>query len=443
MKKIFACLLLAAVSWGCKGGDSGEGEKPTTTEDKGGEAQPAESVTIKISCGAVGKELDLCKRASGQWAEKTGNKVEVVTTPPDTNARLALYQQLLGAKASDIDVFQIDVIWPGILGNHFIDLKEHSGGAEKEHFQAIVDNNTVDGKLVAMPWFTDAGLLYYRKDLLEKHGVQPPTTWAEMTEGAKKIQKAERAAGNEQFWGFVWQGKAYEGLTCNALEWVASHGGGTIVDESGKVTINNPGAIEAIEMAASWVGTITPQGVLNYAEEEARGVFQQGNAAFMRNWPYAWSLAQGDDSPVKDKVGAMALPKGGADGKPAATLGGWQLSVSKYSKHQEAAADLVMHLASSEVQKLRAVEGSYNPTIPKLYENAEVLAANPFFGELYETFTSAVPRPSTATGAKYNQVSNEFWNAVHEVLSKKTSAADSVKALEEKLNGLSRGGTAW
>lgn len=440
MKKIFACLLFAAVSWGCKGNATDEGSKPTT---QGEEAQPAQGTTIKVSCGAVGKELELCKKGSEQWAAKTGNKVEVVTTPPDTNARLALYQQLLGAGASDIDVFQIDVVWPGILGNHFIDLTPYAKGAEKNHFQAIVDNNMVGGKLVAMPWFTDAGLLYYRKDLLEKHGVQPPTTWAEMTEAAKKIQDAERAGGNEQFWGYVWQGKAYEGLTCDAIEWVSSHGGGTIVDESGKVTINNPDAIKAIEMAAGWVGTITPQGVLNYTEEEARGVFQQGNAAFMRNWPYAWALAQGDDSPVKDKVGVMALPKGGEAGKPAAALGGWQLAVSKYSKNQEAAADLVMHLVSAEVQKLRAIEGSYNPTLPSLYEDQEVLAASPFFGELKQTFISAVPRPSTVTGSKYNQVSNEFWNAVHEVLSKKTSAADSMKALEEKLNGLSRGGTAW
>ncbi len=122
----------------------------------------------------------------------------------------------------------------------------------------------VDGKLVAMPWFADAGLLYYRKDLLEKYNRPAPQTWADLTATAQTIQEGERKAGRAEFWGFVWQGRAYEGLTTNALEWVASHGGGTIVDGKGEVTINNPKAMEALKVAAAWVGKITPPGVLNY-----------------------------------------------------------------------------------------------------------------------------------------------------------------------------------
>jgi trehalose/maltose transport system substrate-binding protein len=166
----------------------------------------------------------------------------------------------------------------------------------------------------------------------------------------------------------VFQGKAYEGLSCNALEWVYSHGGGTVVDAKGEITINNPGAVKALDTAASWIGSIAPNGVLNYGEEEARGVFQNGNALFMRNWPYAWALSQAADSPIKDKVGVMPLPKGGAGGRNAATLGGWQLSVSKYSKSPAAAADLVMFMTSEAVEKERAIKGSYNPTRPALYK---------------------------------------------------------------------------
>ena len=400
----------------------------------------AHAAKISISCGAVGKELEFCKSASEAWAKKTGNEVNIVSTPDSTTERLALYQQLLAAGASDIDVFQIDVIWPGILANHFIDLKPAAGKAADEHFQAIVKNNTVGGKLVGMPWFTDAGVLYYRKDLLEKYGAKPPTTWEELTATAKKVMDGERKAGNDKMWGYVWQGRAYEGLTCDALEWVASYNGGTIVDPSGKVTINNPNAATALKTAAGWVNTITPKGVLNYGEEEARGVFQSGNAVFMRNWPYAWNLAQGNDSVIKDKVGVIALPKGGAGGRNAATLGGWQLAVSKYSKNQKEAADLVMYLTSAPEQKRRAIEGSYNPTIGSLYKDKEVLAAVPFFGSLYETFVSAVPRPSTPTGSKYNQVSSEFWNSVSAVLSGQAEPAAALKTLEEKLNRMSRGG---
>jgi len=393
---------------------------------------------ISISCGAVGLELQLCKSGAEAWAKKTGNTVKVVSTPNDTNERLALYQQLLSASSADIDVFQIDVIWPGILGSNFIDLAPYSKGVEKDHFPAIVANNTVDGKLVAMPWFTDAGILYYRTDLLEKNGVKPPSTWQELSDAAAKIQDAERKGGNDKFWGFVFQGKAYEGLTCDALEWVDSYGGGAIVDEQGAITINNAKAAEALTEAATWIGKIAPGGVLNYGEEEARGVFQSGNAAFMRNWPYAWAAGNGADSPVKGKIGVMALPKGGADGKNTGTLGGWQLAVSKFSKNQDAAADLVMYLTSKDEEKRRAIEGSYLPTIPGLYQDPEILEASPFFGNLLPTFMNAVARPSRVTGTSYNKVSNAFWNAAHDVLAGKAEAKSSLASLEGELKKIKR-----
>lgn len=394
----------------------------------------SQAATLKISCGAVGQELELCKQAVAQWSKKTGNEVQVVATPNDSNERLALYQQILGSGSDKIDVFQIDVVWPGILASHLADLKPLAAGTEKQHFAGIVSNNTVAGRLVAMPWFTDAGLLYYRKDLLAKYRLPVPDTWEALAAAARKIQDAERAAGNDKMWGYVWQGRAYEGLSCDALEWVVSYKGGTILDAAtGKPTINNPQAVKALTTAAGWVGTITPKAVLNYGEEEARGVFQAGNAVFMRNWPYAWSLTQKTDSAVKDKVGVVALPKGGADGRRAATLGGWQLAVSRYTKNQKLAADLVLYLTSSEVQKQRALNGSYNPTISALYRDPDILKANPFFGELYNTFTSAVGRPSSVSRNRYNQVSNQFWNATHDVLAGKSDAASALARLDATL----------
>jgi trehalose/maltose transport system substrate-binding protein len=406
-----------------------------------GGALGAQAATISISCGAVGLELQLCQEGAQAWAEQTGNQVKVISTPNSATERLALYQQILAANSADIDVFQIDVIWPGILASHFIDLSEHIPEDQvSQHFPAIVENNTVDGALVAMPWFTDAGILYYRQDLLEKYGKQPPTTWQELTETAKEIQDGERAEGNDKMLGFVFQARAYEGLTCDALEWIASYGGGTIVAEDGSITVNNEQAAQALDLAATWIGTIAPEGVLNYTEEEARGVFQSGNAVFMRNWPYAWALGNADDSAVKGKIAVATLPKGGADGKHTAALGGWQLAVSKYSENAEVAADLVAYLTSADEQKRRAIEGSYNPTIAALYEDQEVLEAVPFFGELYDTFVNAVARPSKVTGIKYNQVSSEFFNAAHDVLSGKASGADRLAELESSLDHLSRGG---
>ena len=398
------------------------------------------AASLKISCSGLGQELELCKGAAEAWAKKTGNEVQVVSTPSDSSERLALYQQVLSARSDKIDVFQIDVVWPGLLATHLLDLKPHSKGVEKEHFAGMIANNTVGGQLVAMPWFTNAGLLFYRKDLLEKHGQKVPATWADLAATAKKIQDAERAGGNDKMWGYVWQGRAYEGLTCDALEWVASFGGGSIVEPDGKISINNPKAAEALQNAATWVGTISPTAVLNYGEEEARGVFQAGNAVFMRNWPYAWALGQGADSPIKGKIGVAVLPKGGASGRNAATLGGELLAVSKYSKNAAQAADLVMYMTGAAVQKERALKASYNPSLAALYKDPEILKANPFMGELLDTFSNAVPRPATITASKYNQVSNEFWNATHEVLSGKAKAPDSLAKLDGTLKRLNRGG---
>jgi trehalose/maltose transport system substrate-binding protein len=396
--------------------------------------------TLHIACGSLGMERDLCAQGAQAWAKKTGHTVEFTSMSTDVSQELATLQQLMAAGSADLDVARVDIIWPGLVANHFIDLKPHiPEEVLKQHFPSIVQNNLVNGKLVAMPWYTDAGLLYYRKDLLEKHGQQPPTTWQELAEAAKKVVAAEKKAGNTKLVGYVFQGKAYEGLTCNALEWVDSFGGGTIVDPRGQVTLNNPKAVEAIDFFASLVGNVVPKGALSYDEEGARGAFQSGNAVFMRNWPYAWALANSKDSPIKDKVGVMALPKGGAAGKSTGTLGGWQLGVPKSSKNQALAVDLVKYLTSREEQKRRALVGSFNPTITSLYEDEELLKANPFFRSLYSTFTNAVPRP-TITGSKYNQVSTEFRNSVHATLSGKGKAAANLAKADAKLKGLAKDG---
>ncbi len=147
-------------------------------------APPARAgVSLALSCGAVGIEARLCREGAEAWARETGNHVELISTPAGSTERLALYQQLLAARSGDIDVLQIDVVWPGILAQHLLDLSgslEDAGRAA--HFPAIIENNTVDGRLVAMPWFTDAGVLYSRRDLLEKYGLPLPETWQELTD---------------------------------------------------------------------------------------------------------------------------------------------------------------------------------------------------------------------------------------------------------------------
>jgi len=396
---------------------------------------------ITFVSGAVGNAVENFKEIVKPWEEATGNTVTMVPMPASTTDQFGQYRLWLAAGTSDIDVYQTDVIWAPQLAEHFVDMTEDAADLIPQHFPSIIESQTVNGKLVALPVFTDAPALYYRKDLLEKHNMSVPTTWEELTETAQAIQDAERAEGNADIWGFVWQGNAYEGLTCDALEWVKSFGGGQIVEPDGTISINNENAIAALELASTWPGTISPEGVLAYQEEEARGVWQTGNAVFMRNWPYAYGLGNGDDSAVAGKFDVTTLPTGGGHDTSAATLGGWNVAVSKYSENQEAAKSLALYLAGPEAQKTRSLIASNLPTIVSLYDDPDIAAEVPIIPRWKDVFLQAVPRPSAPTKSAYNEVSSLFWSAVHDTLSGNGSAAENLEILEADLEDLK--GDGW
>jgi len=397
----------------------------------------AEEVTV-VS-GAVGNAVANFDALVAPWEAATGNDAVLVPMPASTTDQFGQYRLWLAAQNGDIDLYQTDVIWAPQLAEHFVDLTQAAtdAGLIDSNFPSIIESQTVDGKLVALPLFTDAPALYYRTDLLEKYGASVPTTWEELTATAQMIQDGERAAGNAEMWGFVWQGNAYEGLTCDALEWIKSYGGGQIVEADGSISVDNENAAAALTMAAGWVGTISPEGVLAYQEEESRGVWQTGNAVFMRNWPYAYLLGNGDDSAVKGLFDVAPLPAGpGEGGTSAATLGGWNIAVSKYGDNQDAAISLALYMASAEAQKQRAINEGNLPTIVSLYEDADVLAANPYMARWQEVFLNAVPRPSAPVGSDYNEVSTLFFTAVHSVISGEEEAATALADLQADLEDL-------
>ncbi|KKA14667.1 ABC transporter substrate-binding protein [Sinorhizobium meliloti] len=401
----------------------------------------AAAAELSMAANSTGKNLSFLRDQIARFEKETGHKVNLVTMPASSSEQFSQYRLWLAAGNKDVDVYQTDVIWAPQLAEQFVDLTEATKDVVGEHFPSIIQSQTVNGKLVALPFYTDAPALYYRKDLLDKYGKTPPKTWDELAATAKEIQAKERAAGSADIWGFVFQGNAYEGLTCNALEWIKSSGGGQIIEPDGTISVNNEKAAAAVEKVKEWIGTIAPKGVLAYQEEESRGVWQTGNAVFMRNWPYAYALGNGDDSAVKGKFEVAPLPAATDGDQPSSTLGGWNLAVSKYSDEQEAAIAFVKFLGSAETQKVRAIELSNLPTIAALYDDPDVAAAQPFMPRWKPIFQSAVPRPSAVAKVKYNEVSSKFWSAVHNTLSGNGTAAENLELLEVELTELK--GDAW
>ena len=395
---------------------------------------------LNIVHGAVGRDQDVLRANLDRFEAETGHTVNIVSMPERTTDQFAQYKLWLAAQSADIDVYRLDVIWAPQLADHFIDLTEATADIIDQFVPAAVESQTVDGKLVALPMFLGAPALYYRADLLEKHGKPVPGTWEELTATAKEIMEAERAAGNSELWGYVYQGAAYEGLTCNAMEWIASYGGGQVVEPDGAISVNNEAAVEALTLAATWVGDIAPEGVLNYAEEDARGVFQSGNAVFMRNWNYAYALVTGEDSPIKDDVDVTTLPAG-ASGQGASILGGSHLGVARYSEHQDPAIELVRFLNDTESQRKRAIEASRPPTLSALYQDEEIGARQPFIPLWKPVIDNAIVRPSAPTKADYNEVSSEIWTAAHDVMSGEMEAGAAVARLNARLSRLK--GAGW
>lgn len=402
----------------------------------------ANAVELTVTTGDGGLYPQVLREQLDRFEAATGHKVTVVPAPISGSEAFAQFRLWLAAGNPDIDVYFLSDEWVPQLAEHFIDLAPAARGVIGEHFASIIEGQTIDGKLLGMPLFADAPALFYRKDLLEKYGKPVPATWAELEATATQVMEAERAAGNPDMWGLVFQGNSYEGLTCDALEWVASNAGGRIIEPDGAISINNPNAVAAIERAAGWIGSISPEGVLGYKEEESRGVWQLGDAVFMRNWPYAYALGNSADSAIRNAFDVAPLPRGDAEGaRSAATLASRSIAVSKYSRNQEAATQLALFLANAEQQKENAIRVAYLPTIQALYDDADVAAAQPIVPRWKEIFLNAVWRPAVVAGAKYNEVSSQFWSAVHNTLSGSGSAAENLELLEAALTELK--GEGW
>jgi trehalose/maltose transport system substrate-binding protein len=344
-----------------------------------------------------------------------------------------MYRQIFRAHSPDPDLCEIDIIWPGIIGDNLVDLAPYLGDNVKAFAPELLRNYKVHGRLVAVPTFVDIGVLYYRTDLLRKYGFHnAPESWDDLEHMATVIQTGERRAGNRDFWGYVWEGRAHEALTCNALEWQASEGAGNILEPDGTIHVCNPQVVRALRRAQSWVGTISPRGVLAYTEDDSLNVWQAGNAAFMRNWTDVYGDVEAPRSPTRDRFGVAAMPRGTAG--HSGTLGDIAIGVSKYSPHRALAIEAIKQLTSEAIQRKRAVETGSIPTRTSLRERPEIMAETPLHGAAAsKVMAGVVARPSLVAGESYDAVSRAYFNAVHAVLTRQLTAEVAMAQLETEL----------
>jgi multiple sugar transport system substrate-binding protein len=340
-----------------------------------------------------------------QFEADTGIRVRRETLPSGSDEQHLFYAINLQARSAEFDLFALDVVWVAEFtrAGWLRDLSHLMSASEREDlFPGALQGVTWGGRVYALPWFIDAGLLYYRKDLLEQHGLEPPRTWEALTHAARVI-----TATQPDLYGFVWQGKQYEGLVCNALEYIWSFGGEVpVAGAAGSASAQGLSYMRALVTEG-----ITPDVVTTLTEEPSRVIFGRGRAVFLRNWPYAWNLFEREDSAVRGKVGVSALPY--APGQASAsTLGGWELGVNRYSRRPQAAERLAVFLASPAAQRSLALAYGYSPPRRSLYSDPELATAQPFLVSLREVFETARPRPVSPNYVALSQEMQAQFSAV-------------------------------
>ena len=360
-------------------------------------AQPVAQIHLKAYIGGQ-QRPDIMRDLFAQYmAANPGVKVSLEVGGATSDLHQKYLNMVLSAKDTTLDVFLIDIIRPAqFAAAGWAEPLDAYLGNDREAFMsrylpAYRDANTVNNQVIALPALADSLFLYYRKDLLAKYQEPPPTTWPELARVAKKILQGEN---DPNLQGLSFQGKAVEGAVCTFLLPYWSLGGEIIRD--GKTSFERGKAEAGLNM---W-RTMVSEGVAkkNSAEvgtDDTRKEFQAGKVIFGVIWGYAWNHFQGGaDTRVKDKVGVTTLPAM-PGGKPVSCMGGWNWSVSAYSKHKAASVALVRWLSSPEVSKQLALKGSFHPVFPSVYKDPEVLKAIPWFADALPVVETARARPVT------------------------------------------------
>ena len=350
----------------------------------------------------------------------------------NTDDLLARYTNTLRARSGSVDIMSIDIVFPAqfAASQWTVPITESQWPSSERtnYLPGPVQGCTYQGKLWAAPLRTDLGVMYYRKDLVST----PPATWDDL------VSTAKSASPSKIKYGYVWQGAQYEGLVCDFAEVLYGYNG-TILDPNDptKVTVNSPEAQQALTQMVSWVGTISPQAVTTYQEEPSRTVWQNGDSAFMRNWPYAYAL--GND-PTKSKVAGKfdisSLPSSGNGTVGHSAIGGWNLAINAFSKNPDASWEFIKFMLQPEAQKKLAINASLTGTLESIYTDSDVLAKQPLFQKLGPILKNALPRP---VSPKYSDVSDTIQRNIYQALKKQVSVSAALSSLAQDLQSVVKG----
>jgi multiple sugar transport system substrate-binding protein len=386
-----------------------------------------------------GEDSEVLRDQIRRFNERNRGAIEVALrlAPADTGQYFEQLRIQFQAHEADVDVISGDVIWPAQFAANgwILDLSGlFTPDLREPYLPATVDSNTYEGRVYGVPWFTDAGMLYYRKDLLEGSGFsEPPTTWDELEE---MVEKVRRDAGTR--YGYVFQGAEYEGGVVNGLEFIWN-AGGNVLDpgDPDEVIVGAPEAVEGLATARGMVAEgVAPGAVPSYKEYESYTVFLGGDAVFMRNWPtvYARAADPALSKVEQERIGVAPLPVARAGSPSHSGLGGWNLMINAFSEEKARAAwAFIRYLSAPEQQKERALKGGYLPTLEDCYEDGEILSEVPVIALGKEAIRSVRSRPVTPF---YQSMSLAMAERFHSSLAGTIAPQRAAALLEEDLEGI-------
>lgn len=368
-------------------------------------------------------------------AKHPGIRINLIEGPNATNLLEDLYTSAFILGESPYDLIYMDIIWTPkfAAAGWLLPLDNRISKQELEAFLSKdIQAGRYQGKLYRLPIRSDVGMLYYREDLLKEAGFKPPETFQDLMQISQALQKKD-----EVNWGYVWQGRQYEGLVAMFVEVLEGYGGFWINPDTLEVGLDQPQTIQAVEFLRSTVREgVSPPGVTTYIEEDTRRIFHSGQAAFLRSWPYVWTLANQKGSPIQGKIGikTMVHTPGRTGG---ACLGGWGLGIAKSSRHPEEAWEAIQYFTTEEAQRQFILRESYVPSRRSLFTDPAIVAKYPHYPQLQEVVDNAVLRPPIA---QYPQASDILQRYLSAALSGRMSPERAMQAAASETRRLLRVG---